>query len=279
VNDIASILVHLDASPRGGDRLALARRLAPKHGASVQALYAVNSSFVELPFAMSENSDIGLMTLKLDADRRKRARGQFDRALATTGAPVEWAELEREPAIWGFVQQALHADLLVLGQREIDPAFASDLPADFLESVLMGSGKPALVLPCASAVTSEAQRILVAWKGSRESAGALFAALPLLRNAGRVDVAAWEDEDSPLTAAARDRLTRCLEQHGVTANLHWYGTAPGDVGESVLSLAADLGSDLLVTGCYGHARAREWVLGGTTRTLLKSMTVPVLMAH
>jgi nucleotide-binding universal stress UspA family protein len=279
VNDIPSILIHLDASPRSGERVALARRLAVRHGASIQALYAANSSFVELPFSLSESSELGMLALKLDGERRKRAREQFDRAMVTPGVPVGWAELEREPAIWGFVQQALYADVLVLGQREIDRAFASDLPADFLESVLLGSGKPALVLPCASAVTSDAQRILVAWKASRESARSLFAAMPLLRGASRVDVVAWEDEDSPLTAAARDRLTRCLEQHGVTANLHWYGTAPGDVGNSVLSLAADLGSDLLVAGCYGHARAREWVLGGTTRTLLKSMTVPILMAH
>jgi len=279
MNDISSILIHLDASPRSGERIALARRLAAKHGASLRALYAVNSSFVELPFSLSESSDIGALALKLDDDRRKRARAQFDHAAASPGAAVEWAELEREPAIWGFVQQALYADLLVLGQREIDPAFARDLPADFLESVLMGSGKPALVLPYASAVTSDAQRILVAWNATRESAHALFAALPLLRAAGRVDVAAWQDEGAPLTPDDRSRLTRCLEQHGVTATLHWYSTAPGDVGNSVLSLAADLGSDLLVTGCYGHARAREWVLGGATRTLLKSMTVPVLMAH
>jgi len=279
VNAISSILIHLDASPRSGERVALARRLAARHGASLQALYAVNSSFVELPFALSEGSDIGVLALQIDDDRRRRAREQFERAAATPGVPVEWIELEREPAIWGFVQQALYADLLVLGQREIDPAYARDLPADFLESVLMGSGKPALVLPYASAVTSDAQRILVAWNATRESAHALFAALPLLRAAARVDVAVWQDEGAPLTSDDRSRLARSLEQHGVTATLHWYGTAPGDVGNSVLSLAADLGSDLLVTGCYGHARSREWVLGGTTRTLLKSMTVPILMAH
>lgn len=279
MNDISSILIHLDASPRSGERIAFARRLAARHGASLQALYAVNSSFVELPFALSEGSDIGVLALKLDDDRRRRAREQFDSAVGAPGAPVEWAELEREPAIWGFVQQSLYADLLVLGQREIDPAFARDLPADFLESVLMGSGKPVLVLPYASAVASDAQRILVAWNATRESARSLFAALPLLRGASRVDVAAWQDKSAPLTAADRSRLARCLEQHGVTATLHWYGTAPGDVGNGLLSLAADLGSDLLVTGCYGHTRAREWVLGGTTRTLLKSMTVPVLMAH
>jgi nucleotide-binding universal stress UspA family protein len=32
-------------------------------------------------------------------------------------------------------------------------------------------------------------------------------------------------------------------------------------------------------GLYGHSRLREMVLGGASRTLLASMTVPVLMAH
>jgi nucleotide-binding universal stress UspA family protein len=46
-----------------------------------------------------------------------------------------------------------------------------------------------------------------------------------------------------------------------------------------LSQAADLGADLIVTGAYGHARFREVILGGVTRTLLKHMTVPVFMSH
>ena len=52
-----------------------------------------------------------------------------------------------------------------------------------------------------------------------------------------------------------------------------------DVGNALLSHVADRGSDLLVMGGYGHSRLREAVLGGATRTILQSMTVPVLMAH
>ena len=51
------------------------------------------------------------------------------------------------------------------------------------------------------------------------------------------------------------------------------------MGDLLLSRAFDLDADLLVMGCYGHSRAREWVLGGTSRTVLQSMTLPVLMAH
>ena len=63
------------------------------------------------------------------------------------------------------------------------------------------------------------------------------------------------------------------------AELRRYSETPASTGELILSMAADLGADLVVMGCYGHSRAREWALGGATRTLLASMTVPVLMAH
>jgi nucleotide-binding universal stress UspA family protein len=46
-----------------------------------------------------------------------------------------------------------------------------------------------------------------------------------------------------------------------------------------LSRAADLGADLIVMGAYGHSRVREMLFGGATRSVLRSMTVPVLMSH
>jgi nucleotide-binding universal stress UspA family protein len=52
-----------------------------------------------------------------------------------------------------------------------------------------------------------------------------------------------------------------------------------DVGATLLNKASDLQADLLVLGAYGHTRALERVLGGVTRTMLESMTVPVLMSH
>ena len=61
--------------------------------------------------------------------------------------------------------------------------------------------------------------------------------------------------------------------------MHRHANEPGDIGERLLSLATKVGAELVVMGCYGHGRTRELVLGGVTRTVLKSMKVPVLMAH
>ena len=74
-------------------------------------------------------------------------------------------------------------------------------------------------------------------------------------------------------------LQEYLTAQGITATLHQGGPERGNAGENLLSQASDLGADLLVMGCYGHSRAREWVFGGATRTILESMTLPVLMVH
>lgn len=280
MSPIKSILLHLDASPRCAVRLGVARQLARQHEAAVAGLFAVSSNFVEMPFAVAESSEAGAIVLKLDAERRERALASFTRAVQAEGPAVSWSELGTEPVIWGFTQQALYADLLVLGQHEPDAPTARDVPPDFIESVLLGSGKPALVVPYAGEVKTVGDNILVAWSPSRESARALCAALPLLQKAQQVHVVTWSEETSaPQAASERRQIEQYLAAHGVKATLHWYGDGPGNPGDRLLSLTTDLGSDLLVMGCYGHSRARELVLGGATRTVLKSMTLPVLMAH
>ncbi len=277
MSPIKSILLHLDASPRSAVRLDVARQLAWRHEAAVHCLFGVTSNFVEMPFSVAESAEAGAMVLKLDADRRARALAVFNRAAGAEGPSISWSELGTEPVIWGLTQQALYADLLVLGQHE---AGARDLPADLIESVLIGSGKPALIVPYAGEVKTVGQNILVAWSPSRESARALNAAMPLLQKAQQVHVVTWSDETSaPQATSEKRQLEQHLAAHGVRAMLHWYGDGPGNPGERLLSLTTDLGNDLLVMGCYGHSRARELVLGGATRTVLKSMTLPVLMAH
>lgn len=273
-----SILCHVDASPQCAGRLALARALAAQEGAELTALYATTSTFVAMPFAVAESSAAGQAALELDASRRNRARAIFDKAVSSQGCSVRWEQLDDLASVErGVVQRALCSDLLVLGQRQ--PDVIGDLPSDFVESVIAESGKPALVLPYTWDAPSVGERVLVAWNASRESARALSAAMHFLTRAKQVDIVVWDDGDIRDGTSGRSQLTRYLDTHGVPATLHWYGSAPRDIGNALLSLCADLDADLLVMGCYGHSRAREWVLGGTSRTVLQSMTVPALMSH
>ncbi len=273
MNPIRRILVHLDGSPGCATRLQTAQALAVQHGASVQALFAVTPMVSLAPLAFPDGAEFAVQMAEFDRERRASARALFDSQDRADGR-MQWHETEGE-AIWTVSQAALCVDLLVLGQR--NPAVAGQVPMDFVESVLIDSGKPALILPyVATTAAATGHRVaLVAWKNSRESARALSDALPLLAKAEQVHVASWREQEDP---GAPDPLA-FLQCHGIRAQHHAGGKATRELGEHLLSLASDLSAELLVMGCYGHSRAREWVLGGASRSLLRSMTLPVLMSH
>jgi nucleotide-binding universal stress UspA family protein len=276
---LRSILLHLDPSPRCAVRLRLARAIAAQHEAQVTALYAVTPTFLALPLAMGDGSAAMVPMLEqIDADRRAAARSLFDREQAVGQGAMRWADLGIEPVIPAFSAQALFADLLVLGQHDPGDAETAGVPVDFVESVLVATGKPALVVPYAGEFTEVGRDVLIAWKSTREAARAVACALPLLQHARSVHVVGWS-ADATGPDAGRLDLAAYLLLHGVEPKVRYHSSAPVEVGAGLLSLAADVGADLLVMGAYGHSRARELVLGGATRTILRSMTVPVLMAH
>lgn len=280
--DYRSILVHLDGSPRARTRLQMARQLAAEHEASITAMLAVAPAFIDYSLAAAGGPEAALLVQQLDDDRRRRARANFDEAVKQPGPAVRWAELGMSPTIGGFVRQGLLNDLIVMGQYDPEDPLAFGTPPDMVESVVTGSGKPVLVVPYAGEFKAQRETVLIAWKATPESAAAVEAALPLLRRARDVHVlCALEELGVGDEAAAADepRLEDYLQRHGVVARIHRHGGLRAQVGESILSLAADVSADLLVMGCYGHTRLRELLLGGVTRTVLRSMTLPVLMAH
>lgn len=272
------LLVHLDSSPRSTTRLGLARRLAQEQGAEVAALYAVTPSLIALPVAPAVGPEMATSMLEIDDERRRRARSAFDKLMQEPGPRVSWGEISEPPTIGAFAQQALYSDLLVLGQHEPGSP-PIDVPVDFPESVMATSGKPALLVPYAEVPLMVGRTVVIAWKETREAARAVTGALPLLQRAEAVHVLTWGGEDAPAGEGARLDLRGYLTLHGVDVTWHSQGDEPEMLGELLLSTAFDLNADLLVMGCYGHSRAREWVLGGASRSILQSMTLPVLMAH
>ena len=243
------------------------------------ALYAVTPRFVELPFSPEIGPGIAAALRDIDDELRRRARSAYEQSLATPGIPMTWAEIRDDPIMAAFAQQAFYADLLVLGQHDPSSASSSGVPSDFVESVMTDSGKPALILPYISMLPRMiGENVVIAWKPTREAALAVSAAMPLLQRARRVVVLSWSGEDERVEGKRLD-LNGFLRLHGIEALWHEQGEEPEALGELLLSRAFDFEADLLVMGCYGHSRAREWVLGGTSRTVLQSMTLPVLMAH
>jgi nucleotide-binding universal stress UspA family protein len=276
---LTQLLVHLDATAHTSQRLAVARAIAQGQGAAVTALYAVTPALVEIPFAADASPNVAQVLCELDDERRAKARTEFDRA-NMDGVHAAWAEVRDYPIIPAFARQALYADLLILGQHDASDPAATSVPSDFVESVLASSGKPALVLPYAGTWDCVGETVVVAWKPTREAARGLSAAVPLLQRAERVHIVSWTREEAEVIGGKALDLDGYLKLRGIEPVWHREGGGePEGLGDLLLSRAADLSADLLVMGCYGHSRAREWVLGGTSRTVLRSMTLPVLMAH
>jgi nucleotide-binding universal stress UspA family protein len=272
---IKTLLVHADSGPRCGARLRAGRLLAERLQAQMHALYAVTPAFTQVPIELASGGS-ALLIEEIDESRLATARKIAQHVAAEPGARFQWHESRSQPHAT-FTRQARYADLLLLGQH--DPANDGGVPSDFAESVLAASGRPALLLPYVDSVPTLGTTVLIAWKDTAEAARALSAALPLLQQAGSVHVATWgEDEDDP-PESGMPGLREFLRAHGVEAALHRQAAAGAEVGELMQSLAADLSADLLVMGCYGHTRARELVLGGATRTVLRTMSLPVLMSH
>jgi nucleotide-binding universal stress UspA family protein len=282
MNTLGTLLVHLDASPRAEIRLALARQLANRCGtgsqghSAIEAIYCTTAGSADAPLAFSEVAASATALLQDLYDRRRaEAHRMFDRHRAESAARMRWVESLGKPAVEAVCGRALYADLVFLGQHSPDDVGAYGTPTDFAESVLIDSGKPGVVVPYAGNFASLGEKVLIAWKPCREAARAVCAALPLLQRASRIHVALEAGNH-----AAGEHLQAWLQAHGVEASLERHAAlGRASPGEALLSLAADTDSDLLVMGCYGHSRAREWVLGGVTRTVLASMTLPVLMAH
>ena len=282
MNAIKSILLHLDDSPACAARLRAANAIAQSMDASVKALYAVLPAFMQYAIAYSAGAEVAPMMQTLELERRTRTRALFDATVGSGTAKhlerIEWAECTGEPTA-SFAREALVADLLVLGQH-VEPADApAGVTSDFNESVLIASGKPALLIPAIYRAEPFGRVVLVAWKPTRVAARALSAALPFLQRAQQVHLVQWIEPGVGVEDGAAPDVEASLRRHGFTAIMHRDVAKSSDVGELLLSRAADLGADLLVMGCYGHSRAREWALGGASRSVLQSMTVPVLMSH
>jgi nucleotide-binding universal stress UspA family protein len=280
MTDIKSILLHLDASAGCSTRQQAAHNLAQQHGAQVDALYAVTPAVVQYPYAFTMDAPLADEMVKLQEEQRDKAKAAFARRCAEgAGMPqMRWCETHDEPTR-AFVQQAFGADLLVLGQHTPDDQAFVGVGEDFVADVLMRSGKPALVLPFIQSSAPRAQTLVLAWKATPEAARAASAALPWLTQAAHVHVVSWDEGPQPMATAPALPIEPWLRAHAVNFSTHPQGRPPRDIGELLLSLCADFSADMLVMGCYGHGRAREWMLGGATRSVLRAMTLPALMVH
>ena len=272
-----TILVHVDNSKRAAVRLDIACRLARLSDAHLIGLHAL--TVVKLPsYAMVEGGvQVREFHERMLSDSAAAAEAMFTQAVKAAGLErVEWRKSRRD-AVDSVPVHGRYADVLVIGQpNESD---ASGVEPDFAERLLLAAGRPALVIPYAGDFPTVGTRVLVAWNASREATRALTDAIPILREAKQVDVIAFNPKDAPHGEVPGADIGLYLARHGIKVSVSQQTAEDVDVGNQLLSRAADLDSDLVVMGAYGHSRMKELILGGATRTVLNSMTVPVLMSH
>jgi len=293
---IKSILVPLSGAAEDRRALDAARMVAQSFAAHLEALY-VRPDPVELVRAAGFG-DYGTAAMLDDMLQRfedevkaalDRARAQFSSFLADSGiaarekpdagspAPsASWREEKGDEADV-TTRQARFYDLVAVARL----ADIAEVGALTLESVLMGSGRPLLVVPPA-AVKTLGQHVAIAWKDTAEAARALAGAMPFVAKAATVTVLEVHEQTAPRTAhpgASLERVTGALAWHGIKATGKLVTPRDGGGPEMLLRSASAAGADLLVMGGYGHGRLREMVLGGFTRHMIRHSELPVLMVH
>ncbi len=207
----------------------------------------------------------------------KTAVDRFEAAARTAGLSAETRILDASFGAGAtlFGRIARRFDIAVVGQAQREHGASEEL---MIEGALFESGRPVIVVPYVQKAAVAVDRVLVCWDGGRTAARAIADAMPFLARAKAVDlvIVAEERKNVEVTGA---RMTEHLARHGVIAEVKRIARGDLAVADVILDYASDSSADFIVMGGYGHSRLREFLLGGVTRRLLGSMTVPVLMSH
>jgi nucleotide-binding universal stress UspA family protein len=148
-----------------------------------------------------------------------------------------------------------------------------------LEEVLFSSGRPMIVVPVDGNIPSSLDVVLVAWDGSRAATRTVHDAIPILRQATRVEIITITEEKSLHRLPTGQDLVQHLRAHDVNAGHGEVGFNSQPIGEQIMHEALQLDAKLLIMGAYGHSRIKQIVLGGATRSVLSAPVLPVLMSH
>jgi nucleotide-binding universal stress UspA family protein len=275
---IKDILLHLSSDPKHDPAAHYALSVAEAFGAQIQALiFGYEAVLPAVPGG-------GLPVDFIDA-QRALAQEAANAAITKLGQAAERAGVAVESRlvttsvagtadIFGHV--ARRFDLSIVSQANPDVAGPQDL---IIEAALFQSGRPVVVVPYIQRAGLTLDRVLVCWDAGRHAARAIGDALPFLRRAKAIEVVTVATEPLKGDDLPSADLARHLARHDLKVELKPIVSGGTDVANTILSHAADVSADFIVMGGYGHSRLREFILGGATRGLLASMTIPTLMSH
>ena len=270
-----TILVHVDQSRHAPERIKIAAKMAIAENA-----HLIGTAMTGISRFIYQDSAI-FLPIQIDSliEEAKQALRQFEAIAAQAGVLSYETRLIDDDPEGGLSLQTRYSDLVVIGQTDPDDTdfrVISDLP----EYVMLNAARPVLVIPYIDGFDRIGANVLIAWNGSIEATRAVANAIPLLKRAENVAVAVFNPSAQYNLHGEQPGadIALYLARHNIKVDVV-QETGTLDVGNALLSMAADKGADLIVAGGYGHTRFREVLLGGVTHTLLRTMTIPVLMSH
>ncbi|HYA07004.1 MAG TPA: universal stress protein [Xanthobacteraceae bacterium] len=275
---IKDIVVNLSVSKDGGPAGDYAVAIASAFDAHLTGVAFVYDPIVPV-------SGTGYIPAEIietqQADNEAAAKAALDRfAAAADRAGLSAAPLSVSASFAGagdqFGRIARRFDLAIVGQAEPETSTVEEIIA---EATLFNSGRPMIMVPYIQKGPLKLDNVMACWDGSRPAARAINDAMPLLEKAGRVEIVIITNERGKQDQIEGADMGEHLARHGLNVDVHRITGGDIDVADALLSHAADSGTDFMVMGGYGHSRFREFVLGGVTRSILHSMTVPALMSH
>lgn len=246
---------HLDAIAIGYESMGAAGLIAEGGGVAIAAVLGAEQERAQ------ERADAAIAVFETEARLAKIAYGTRTLATIPAEAGHTIAALSR-----------LYDMTVVLQPDAADGSYDNEIP----QQILFNSGGPVLMVPYIHKGPLDAHHIGIAWDGSRLAARAVHDAIPFLKNANAVTVVTINEEASE---ASSDQLAAHLGRRNIAARVQRLRVDRGNVQGAILSIAAESNMGLLVMGGYGHSRLQERILGGVTRSMFDSMTVPVLMSH
>ncbi|MGE0626944.1 MAG: universal stress protein [Hyphomicrobiaceae bacterium] len=275
-----TILVHLNDENRLAGLLDAAVGLARTTDAH---LIGVNVLPPVIVIGGMEGGAGGIVEEHRDAYREQigRIRKTFEESTRVPGVSAEFRQLDADYADAGdaLIEHARCADLVVVNQAAPDWAYSNML--DLGERMVLESGRPVLMVPNLHKPGPLGKRVLVGWNSRREATRAVFDALPILQAADDVAIV-WINPQNELRTAGDlpgTEICSTLARHKVRCESIRTIEPATDVGAALLSTAQSNDADMIVMGCYGHSRLREFVFGGASRHVLQHMQVPVLLSH
>jgi nucleotide-binding universal stress UspA family protein len=282
--DPKTITVFLDASPSGRNRAAHAAALAQRSDAHLVGVHVVFAG-VTLDPSMSYARGREAIDQVITCERRLDAAAEATAALvgenfrslcARMNVPAEFRSIGRGRTAGEAILNSLHSDLVVVGHPE-----PHGLPDDMLpETILLASGVPLLIVPNSWHGQTIGDKIRIGWNASREARRAISDAMTFLVAAKSVTVLAVD----PLGSRRHGEepgadIALHLARHGAHVEVEQVTSHSSPIARIILGYAQQSASDLLVFGAYSHARLKELLFGGATRTLLAQMPVPVLVSR